>query len=167
MTTQAKTLYPAGFVETEGCNGPRLVRSQPSRETTGVTLEECEAKYGPVSRFPMAPPQIPQMQQHPQRPQMKLEKNMEHFVDQDLATFLNTNFKDATQDQMNQLLDTLVGKNQNTGKLLDAGLQDKLKSSFNSWLSSQSIMFYSNYQTGIFLFLMILLFFLIGLAIPI
>jgi hypothetical protein len=98
---------------------------------------------------------------------MKLEKNMEHFVDQDLATFLNTNFKDATQDQMNQLLDTLVGKNQNTGKLLDAGLQDKLKSSFNSWLSSQSIMFYSNYQTGIFLFLMILLFFLIGLAIPI
>ena len=45
----SSNLHPSGFIETAGgCNLQRI-RSQPSRETTGVLLNECEAKY--VSEF--------------------------------------------------------------------------------------------------------------------
>ena len=46
-------LHPPGFIETAGgCEGPRYVRSQPSRETAGVTLNECETKYNPQFKLP-------------------------------------------------------------------------------------------------------------------
>ena len=38
-------LHPSGFVETAGGCDLRRIRSQPSRETAGVLLNECEAKY--------------------------------------------------------------------------------------------------------------------------
>lgn len=41
----ADVLHPAGFIETEDCIGPRLVRDQPSRESEGTLLNECTAKY--------------------------------------------------------------------------------------------------------------------------
>lgn len=155
MTTQAKTLYPAGFVETEDCDGPRLVRSQPSRESEGVTLSQCEEKYGPVSRFPE------QQKEKLGSPEII---RIENFVDQDLASFLNANFKENTDKQVAELLDTLTGVRIN--KSLDPKFQEQLKDAVTKWKNSQSIMYYSTYQTGVFLFLMILLFFLIGLAIP-
>lgn len=47
------TLHPSGFVESAGsCSGPRYIRSQPSRETPGVLLNECEAKYIPAFELP-------------------------------------------------------------------------------------------------------------------
>ncbi len=45
----AQVLHPAGFIETGTCEGPRYVRSQPSRETPGVILNEVTDKY--VSEF--------------------------------------------------------------------------------------------------------------------
>jgi hypothetical protein len=46
-------LHPPGFIETAGgCEGPRYTRSQPSRETAGVTLNQCEAKYNPQFQLP-------------------------------------------------------------------------------------------------------------------
>jgi hypothetical protein len=41
----AVVLHPAGFVETGGCDGPRYVREQPSRETPGITLQDVSEKY--------------------------------------------------------------------------------------------------------------------------
>lgn len=177
MTTQAKTLYPAGFVETEDCEGPRLVRSQPSRETCGITLEQCESMYGnrfgtPNTEQGPQPQRQGSQRQGSQQGPKKIEyssalEKFENFQDQDLATFLNTNFKDQTEAQVFELLDTLVGKNTDVTKLLDQGLQVKLKAATNKWLQNQTLIFYANYQTGTFLFLMILLFFLIGLAITV
>ena len=49
----AEMLFPSAFVETAAsCSGPRYVRSQPSRETGGVLLNECEAKYVPQFELP-------------------------------------------------------------------------------------------------------------------
>ena len=46
----SQSLHPVGFVETAGgCEGPRYTRSQPSRETGGVLLNECQGKY--ISEF--------------------------------------------------------------------------------------------------------------------
>lgn len=45
----AQVLHPAGFIETGTCEGPRYVRSQPSRETPGILLNEVTDKY--VSEF--------------------------------------------------------------------------------------------------------------------
>jgi hypothetical protein len=42
-------LHPAGFVETGGCSGPRLIRNQPSRETPGVIMSDLSDKY--VTQF--------------------------------------------------------------------------------------------------------------------
>lgn len=38
-------IQASAFVETVGCNGPRYKRIQPSRETAGVTLNQCQDKY--------------------------------------------------------------------------------------------------------------------------
>ena len=38
-------LHPSSFVETGSCDGPRYIRSQPSRETGGVLLNEVTDKY--------------------------------------------------------------------------------------------------------------------------
>ena len=46
------TLHPPGFVETGDCNGPRYTRSQPSRESGGILLNECEAKYESEFKLP-------------------------------------------------------------------------------------------------------------------
>lgn len=49
----AESLFPAAFVETAAsCSGPRYVRSQASRESGGVLLNECEAKYVPQFELP-------------------------------------------------------------------------------------------------------------------
>lgn len=38
-------IQASAFVETVGCSGPRYKRITPSRETAGVTLNECQNKY--------------------------------------------------------------------------------------------------------------------------
>ena len=44
-------LHPSGFLERqENCDGPKLHRSQPSRETGGILLNDFMAKYNPSSR---------------------------------------------------------------------------------------------------------------------
>lgn len=39
------TVHPPAFIESKGCYGPRYIRGQPSRETTGVTMTEISDKY--------------------------------------------------------------------------------------------------------------------------
>ena len=41
----ALQLHPSGFVETGSCAGPRYIRSQPNRESSGVLLNEVTDKY--------------------------------------------------------------------------------------------------------------------------
>jgi len=44
-------LHPAGFLERdEPCNGIKLYRDQPSRETGGVLLNDFMSKYNPSSK---------------------------------------------------------------------------------------------------------------------
>ena len=44
-------LHPSGFLERmEPCDGPKLYRDQPSRETGGILLNDFMAKYNPSSR---------------------------------------------------------------------------------------------------------------------
>lgn len=38
-------LHPSSFVEYGGCTGPNYIRTQPSRETAGVLLNDCTDKY--------------------------------------------------------------------------------------------------------------------------
>lgn len=44
-------LHPAGFVETEVCDGPRYVRGQPSRETGGVIMTNDSSDNNPDVSF--------------------------------------------------------------------------------------------------------------------
>ena len=46
------TLSPSGFMETFDCTGMRYIRSQPSRETGGTTLNCCLNKYGQEFSYP-------------------------------------------------------------------------------------------------------------------
>ena len=46
------TLSPSGFMETFDCTGLRYIRSQPSRETPGTTLNCCLNKYGQEFSYP-------------------------------------------------------------------------------------------------------------------
>jgi len=50
MTTPA--FRPSEFIEYEGCDGPKFIRSQPSREETGITMTEIQNKYIPEFELP-------------------------------------------------------------------------------------------------------------------
>ena len=39
------TIHPPSFIETGGCDGPRYVRGQPSRETPGILMTDLQDKY--------------------------------------------------------------------------------------------------------------------------
>jgi hypothetical protein len=39
------TIHPPAFVETEGCDGPKYIRGQPSREEPGVIMTDIQDKY--------------------------------------------------------------------------------------------------------------------------
>ena len=46
------TLHPPSWIETEGCDGPRYVRGQPSREEGGVLMTDIQTKYIPEFELP-------------------------------------------------------------------------------------------------------------------
>lgn len=39
------TLHPPAFIESSGCDGPRYIRGQPSRETPGTIMTDIQHKY--------------------------------------------------------------------------------------------------------------------------
>jgi hypothetical protein len=194
------TLHPPGFVETGGCNGPRYVRSQPSRETAGILLNECEAKY--ETQFELPYRNINRYVKEMQMNWDRLTDNEKSVVVQDfvknvpsVATMIvpppqsdikssrkkKENFEEGGVLSIIKDIETSDGGdiNKNTKQLLDGlynpddtikssvseSVRDDIRIAFNQWADDQNLYFHTNYKTGIFLFLLIVLFFLFGLGI--
>jgi hypothetical protein len=203
-SSQAQNLFPSSFVETEGCEGPRFVRTQPSRETAGVLLSECSTKYITEFELPYRNltayirslqtnwirltdeqkeevvrdliANIPSLQncgQDVEAPasaptgiveMMKNMKKEEKFTEPDLILFLN-GMKADPNKQVKDLLNAMYRPNDTIKAGVPEDLRKEIYKAFTQWSDGETLYYHVNYKTGILLFLMILLFFLLGIGI--
>ena len=202
-SSQTQNLFPSSFVETGGCEGPRFVRTQPSRETAGVLLSECSTKYITEFELPYrnltayikslqtnwirltdeqkesvvmdlianipslqncdnteAPASAPAYQSGEANASLKIEK----FTEPDLILFLN-GMKADPNKQVKELLNALYRPSETIKTGVPEDLRKEIYKAFTQWSDGESMYYHVNYKTGILLFLMVLLFFLLGIGI--
>lgn len=205
-SSQAQNLFPSSFIETEECEGPRFVRTQPSRETPGVLLNECSDKYIPEFELPYrnlasyikslqaswirltdeqkelvvsdlvahvpslqncggsdAPASAP-ASEYMMPDKKENSKKSEKFTDTDLITLLN-NMKTDTNKQVKDLLSAMYRPNDTIKAGVPEDLRKEIYKAFTQWSDGETLYYHMNYKTGIMLFLMVLLFFLLGVGI--
>ena len=203
-SSQAQNLFPSSFIETEGCGGPRFVRTQPSRETAGVLLSECSEKYITEFELPYRNltayikslqtnwirltdeqkeevvrdliANIPSLQNcgdDTEAPASAatgvvgkafVNKKEEKFTEPDLITFLN-DMKSDPNKQVKDLLNAMYRPSDSIKAGVPEDLRKEIYKSFTQWSDGESLYYHVNYKTGILLFLMVLLFFLLGIGI--
>jgi len=184
-------LHPSGFIETEGCNGPRRTRGQPSREMPGVTMTEIQDKYIPEFELPFRNIEryIQEMNNNWDRlnPEQRLaaqasfeRMGMKDKIMGTKESFANTNSamtcgqylaKDP-ENNVKDLLDLLWKPTETQKAQLKQGLSsaeaedvvDKLRNAVYDWTTDQSYGLYTNWKSGLLLFFLIVLFLLIGVA---
>jgi len=179
-------LHPPAFVETAGgCEGPRYIRSQPSRETAGVLLNECEAKYIPNFELPYR--NISRYISELGASWDKLNSADKSMIKEDLKRRLPG--LDDTQVMADVLQDTVqdipgfiknyvsVDPAKNTMELLDSiytpsqsivsaiteGKAKEIHDAVDKWATDQPIMFHANHKTIIVFVVSIVLAFFIGI----
>ena len=187
-------LHPPGFVETAGgCSGPRYTRSQPSRETAGITLNECQTKY--ISEFQLPYRNISRYIKELEQSWDKLTKSDKQAIIEDLNKNLpslakNTNFQGPNagesktanpsilsflrdyistdpKNKTKELLDGLYYPSESIKQAISESKRNEMRKGVDEWSSDQSLYFHSNIKTFIFLLFMILLFFVLGITIGI
>lgn len=200
--SQVQNLFPAGFLETGSCEGPRLTRSQPSRESAGVLLNECESKYTSEFQLPyrniatylksLKTSWVRLTDEQKQMISQDILENIpwlcngnapvsapisapisapvsapatEQFTNSNLAQFLNNNLGTDTNKNTKELLDALYRPNDEIKTQVPEKLRSDIRRAFYEWTDHQTLWYHTNYRTGIFLFLLILLFFLLGIGI--
>ena len=193
MAASAQSLHPAGFVDTGDCSGPRLTRSQPNRESSGVLLNECTDKYQTQFELPYKNianylktlesswdklssqdkqmivqdivNNLPTLKSALPSSNKQVPRRVENFTDDELVKFINDNLVTDTEQNTKQLLDALYYPDDNIKNQVNENLRDEIRYAFNDWVNDQNIYFHCNYQTGVFMFLLVVLFFLLGIGI--
>lgn len=187
----SQTLHPPGFVETADCNGPRYTRSQPSRETGGILLNECVQKYETQFELPYRniSNYVKQMQTNWGRLTDKdkeevtrdfvknvpsLSKNSstkekstkkENFEGTQLQDFINQYLATNTNKNTKELMDALYWPDDTIKSAVSESIRDDVRKAINQWSDDQTLYYHTNYKTGLFVFLLIILFFLLGIGI--
>lgn len=182
-------LHPSAFVETTGdCSGPRYVRSQPSRESGGVLLNECDAKY--LSKFELPTRNIrrylAELQDQWDKINPKdreditqnLVKNMPKLSQMiqksaqapqmsspDVLTFIRDYVAQDPEKRTKEVLDGLYYEPENIKQAINKDTREKIYQGFRDWSDDQSLWYHLNLKTFIFLFVMCLLFVFVGIMI--
>lgn len=170
------SLHPSGFVESAGsCSGPRYIRSQPSRESAGVLLNECEAKYIPAFELPYrnVTRYIKEIQENWNRisPSDKNEiyKNLMHNLPQlhsmnnsnsnnvetletNIMQFIKSYIELNPYDNTKSVLDALYNHDSDIVREIPLSTREDMKNGVRDWVEDN---FHSNVL--LFLFLILLL----------
>jgi hypothetical protein len=178
------SLHPPAFTENAGgCEGPRYTRSQPSRETGGVLLNECAAKYSSNFKLPYrnVDRYINEVQQSwdklTDKDKEAVSKNLIRNVpslnsmngsigvgDESVTTFLKDYVSLDPKKNTMTVLDALYHHKSVKGVIDDdklSGMKDGVK----SWADSQHPLFHMNTTTVIIFCLFVAIFFFIGTAV--
>lgn len=179
-------LHPSGFVETAGgCDGPRYIRSQPSRETAGVLLNECESKY--ASGFDLPYRNIARYISEIDKSWDKLSAADRKLVTKNLfqkvpslRSGMSKEMQAASPSVLSFIRDYVaLDPEKNTKELLDAlyhpsntiktAITDEkakdIQKSFDEWAADQSLYFHANMSTFFAFLLFMILFFALGGAV--
>ncbi len=172
-------LQTDSWVETEGgCSGPKSVRNQPSRETSGVILtEQLSDKYANEFDLPfrnlsryikeingswdrLTPEQKDLIRQ--QMADMKSNVTKETFENAFNGLSSSIDYiKENPKQRVPEILDTMWSPNQEQKILLGSSIDD-IKFYFDKWVSDKSYKMYCNWKNGLITFFTILLFVLFG-----
>ena len=93
-----------------------------------------------------------------------VNKKEEKFTEPDLITFLN-GMKSDPNKQVKDLLNAMYRPSDSIKAGVPEDLRKEIYKSFTQWSDGESLYYHVNYKTGILLFLMVLLFFLLGIGI--
>lgn len=169
------SLHPSGFIESSGsCSGPRYIRSQPSRESAGVLLNECESKYLPAFELPYRNvsryikeiqenwdrinPQdkdllftnlmqnLPQLQQYVKNQQSNTVEPMESNIIEFLKNYVSLNPYKNTK----VVLDALYNHDDDIVREFSSSTRNDMKKGVRDWVEE-------NFHPGVLLFLFLLL----------
>ena len=172
------SLHPPAFTENAGgCEGPRYTRSQPSRETGGVLLNECAAKYSSNFKLPYrnVDRYINEVQQSwdklSNKDKESVSKNLVRNVPslnrltgigyESMTTFLKDYVSVDPKKNTMILLDELYYHKSLKGVISDDKLMG-MKDGVKSWADSQHPLFHMNTTTIIIFCLFVALFFFVG-----
>jgi len=180
-------LHPSGFIETAGgCEGPRLTRSQPSRETGGVLLNECEAKYVPNFQLPYR--NISRYVSEIQNSWDRLSTKDKKVVTENLFKNVPELVKTIKVEQVGQaasntalsfirdfvaldpekntkdILDALYHPSETIKQTIPISKIKEIQRGVEVWSADQNIGFHLNNKTFFMTLLLLLLFFTIGVA---
>jgi hypothetical protein len=179
----AMNLHPPSFIESAGgCEGPRYVRSQPSRETAGVLLNECQSKY--IGQFDLPQRNISRYVEEMSTNWDKLSKEDKELVTQDIVKHIPDIVNDlkiqTTSPTILSFLRDYVSLDptRNTKELLNAmynpsdtiktaipnSKMNEIKNAVDSWSGDQCVSFHINMKTIIITSLLLFLFFVLGAA---
>lgn len=181
------TLQTDSFIETGGCDGPRHNRSTPSREQTGITMDEIKNKYIPEFELPYRNvdryikeignnwDRLDENQRKSIRASFKKMKlidkvdKIEGFTNEDSNENLDSSVRYVLSDRENvKKLLNIVWKPTNDQKNnynIDDDKLKGIKDSLYSWSIDNTFIFHSNWKSGLASFLVIILILLIGIII--
>ena len=176
-------LHPVGFVETAGgCEGPRYTRSQPSRETAGVLLNECESKY--VSKFDLPYRNIARYISELEQSWNKISEKDKEMVTKNLVknvpslrsdlinqaaspnilSFLKDYVSLDPENNTKELLNAMYKPSDTIKSVVSDSKMNSIQKAFDSWSGKQSISFHINMKTVMLTLFMLVLFFVLGVA---
>lgn len=182
-------LHPSAFVETTGeCSGPRRIRSQPSRESGGVLLNECDAKYQPKFELPTRNIRgfIASLQNQwdkvPTNEKDLIKEDLKNMFGMrglgvggvgnapiqsspDLLTFLRDYVSLEPEKRTKEVLDALYYHPSTVKEALNEDTRNKMSKSLKEWADDQSLFFHFNLKTLIFIFILCCLFLFVGITI--
>lgn len=184
------TLRPGAFVETEGCDGPKYIRGQPSRSSDGVIMTEIQDKYIPEFELPYRNIEryIKEMsnnwhrlnQQQREMARLSFEKMgmgtklnpQENFSQESILESAKFIAKEPTS-RPKELLNMLWNPTESEKISMKEGLSSQeadslvsnLKESISDWVYENSYEFCTNLKPGLLIFFTIVLFLLIGMSV--
>ncbi len=166
------TIHPPAFIETGGCDGPRYIRGQPSRETEGVTIADIQDKYIPEFTLPF--------------------RNVKRYIKEVANNWdrLDTEQRDEIRksfEQMNLMPKEMLGLGQlpqegqgtlecamqyilqdpqNIGNILDESwTHTSVRKSINKWSMQNSFALHCNWLSGLLFFLILIIVLVLGVII--
>ena len=176
-------LHPDSFTETAvGCD-LRRIRSQPSRETAGVLLNECEAKYAsgfdlPYRNIARYISELEQswdkltpadktlvtrnLSKHVPGLRNGLRNDVQQLASPTILSFLKDYVSLDPEKNTKELLDALYHPSDTIKSAITESKAKSIKKSFDEWSGDQSIFFHSNMKTFFVFVLFMILFFVIG-----
>ena len=180
-------LQTDSFVETQGCNGPKNIRNQPSRESSGVIMTDIQDKY--ITEFTLPYRNIDRYIKEIANSWDRLDKDQRNKIKKsftDMGIMENFN-KDIVEnfnnpiDQLSACTDYVIKNPEENTKVLLSALWNptplqsvdfkistdntvEIRESMYKWSLDNSYSLHNNWRAGLIFFFVLLIMLILGIA---